>query len=182
MLAIVRHLISIIALPGAVAVVVPYFILSKGELPVLRLLSIWIIPIMAGVFFLLVGLALAGWTIWLFATVGRGTLAPWDPPQHLVCAGPYRHVRNPMISGVICILIGQTLLFQSPGLLAWTAAFFGINALYIPLLEEPLLERRFGNQYSEYKRNAPRWIPRLKSWPAKAQTKKTRRDRLSKQG
>ena len=30
--------------------------------------------------------------------------------------------------------------------------------------EEPGLEKRFGAEYVEYKRNVPRWIPRLKPW------------------
>jgi protein-S-isoprenylcysteine O-methyltransferase Ste14 len=39
-----------------------------------------------------------------------------------------------------------------------------VNAIYIPLLEEPGLERRFGADYVLYKRNVPRWIPRLRAW------------------
>jgi len=122
------------------------------------------IPLFAGACIIIVGLVLAGWTIWLFATNGRGTPAPWDPPQRLVVNGPYRHVRNPMISGILCILVGEALMFMSAGLLIWVIAFFTINAVYIPSFEESALEQRFGDEYTEYKRNVPRWIPRCKAW------------------
>ena len=73
----------------------------------------------------------------LFARVGKGTLAPWDATQRLVVVGPYRYVRNPMISGVLAILLGETLAFWSAPLLAWFAAVFAVNAIYMPLVEEP---------------------------------------------
>ncbi|MCH8092903.1 MAG: isoprenylcysteine carboxylmethyltransferase family protein, partial [Proteobacteria bacterium] len=42
------------------------------------------------------GFSLIGWT--MFARIGKGTPAPWDPPKALVVHGPYRHVRNPMMT------------------------------------------------------------------------------------
>ncbi len=106
------------------------------------------------------GVALWAWTVWLFARIGRGTLAPWDPTRRLVAAGPYRHVRNPMISAVLAVLIGEALVFASASLGLYAAIFFAINWLYFVLHEEPGLERRFGESYREYKRAVPRWLPR----------------------
>ena len=109
-----------------------------------------------------VGLLLFVSTATLFVKVGRGTLASGDPPQHLVLVGPYRHVRNPMISGVLFILSAETLFFASLSLLAWLAVFLLVNAIYIPLLEEPGLEKRFGEEYPcASSRTFPGWIPRL---------------------
>ena len=71
-------------------------------------------------------------TIALVHRVGRGTLAPWNPTARLVVLGVYRHVRNPMISGVLCILLGEAALFGSRALLAWFAIFAAVNAIYIP--------------------------------------------------
>jgi len=110
------------------------------------------------------GLTLACATIWHFATVGRGTLAPWDPPRRLVVVGVYRHVRNPMISGVILILLGEALALRSLGVLEWAVTFFAINATYIPLVEERGLLRRFGEDYQVYRRHVRRWVPRAKAW------------------
>jgi protein-S-isoprenylcysteine O-methyltransferase Ste14 len=103
-------------------------------------------------------------TIRLFVTVGKGTLAPWDPTQRLVVRGVYRHVRNPMISGMFFILLGEAVLAVSLPLLVWFAVFVVVNALYIPLAEEPGLVKQFDDDYLAYKQNVPRWVPRLKPW------------------
>ena len=42
--------------------------------------------------------------------------------------------------------------------------FVGVNALYLPLVEEPALRRRFGADYDRYTANVRRWIPRLRPW------------------
>ncbi|MBV9107942.1 MAG: isoprenylcysteine carboxylmethyltransferase family protein, partial [Gemmatimonadetes bacterium] len=103
-------------------------------------------------------------TIALFATRGRGTLAPWDPPRRLVVEGIYRHVRNPMISGVIAIVLGEAAILGLRSVAGFAAIVISINAIYIPLLEEPQLRQRFGGDYDEYRRNVPRWVPRLRPW------------------
>ena len=121
----------------------------------------------AGVILIAAGLALGGWTVALFARVGRGTLAPWDPTARLVVRGPYRHVRNPMISGVGAVVAGEAALLGSVPLLGWLAAFAAVNAVYMPLVEEPGLQRRFGADYDRYRANVPRWLPRLRPWEAR---------------
>jgi protein-S-isoprenylcysteine O-methyltransferase Ste14 len=113
---------------------------------------------------LFVGLFLAGWTMRLFARLGQGTAAPWDPPRRLVIAGPYRYVRNPMISSVLIMLIAESLLLNSFILLVWWAIFLLGNMLYFPLREEKDLEKRFGSSYAVYKKHVPRWLPRLRPW------------------
>jgi protein-S-isoprenylcysteine O-methyltransferase Ste14 len=65
-----------------------------------------------------------------------------------------------MISGVLLVLIGEAVVLGSPPLLAWFLLFFAANALWMPLVEEPALERRFGEDYLRYKHLVPRWIPR----------------------
>jgi protein-S-isoprenylcysteine O-methyltransferase Ste14 len=110
------------------------------------------------------GLLLLVATIRLFVTVGKGTLAPWNPPRRLVIRGIYRHVRNPMIAGVFIILLGEAVLAASLPLLGWFAVFVIVNAVYISLFEEPGLVRRFGDNYLAYQQNVPRWIPRLRPW------------------
>jgi protein-S-isoprenylcysteine O-methyltransferase Ste14 len=111
-----------------------------------------------------VGLVLGFWTASLFVRVGQGTPAPWDHPQNLVVRGPYRHVRNPMISSVLLVLLGEALVFQSWSIGGWGLLFFAINSVYFPLSEEKALERRFGDDYLAYKANVPRWLPRLTPW------------------
>ena len=120
----------------------------------------------AALLFAAPGILLASWTTWLFVHRGGGTPAPWDPPRKLVVAGPYRHVRNPMLTGVLLVLIAESLLFASWPLFGWVLAFFLINTAYFLTIEEPGLQRRFGEDYRRYKANVPRWIPRLRPWTA----------------
>ncbi|HSW36275.1 MAG TPA: methyltransferase, partial [Candidatus Limnocylindrales bacterium] len=118
----------------------------------------------AGLLFIFLGLILFIWCVSLFAKVGQGTLAPWDPTRNLVIIGPYRFVRNPMICGVILMLFGQMLLWGSWAVGSWACAFICVNHINFVFVEEPGVERRFGESYLYYKTCVPRWIPRLKPW------------------
>ena len=156
MLLAVRHLLSILLLPFMVVVVVPSLLLPSAEsrggpLGVL------------GAALFVVGLVVFARCVALFALVGRGTLAPWDPTRELVAVGPYRFVRNPMISAVAAMLFGEAVYFGSTAVATWAVTFVAVNHLHFLLLEEPGLERRFGDSYREYKRRVPRWLPRLRS-------------------
>lgn len=160
-----RHIRAIALLPFTVTVVIPGLIVYFAgathigwDLPApLRFL-----PFLLAGLLIALGLTSFGWTVALFAAVGRGTLAPWDPTQRLVVLGPYRHMRNPMISGVLSVLLGEAALLGSLPLSIWFLSFLALNQLYISLFEEPDLERRFGDDYRRYKQNVPRWVPRLR--------------------
>jgi protein-S-isoprenylcysteine O-methyltransferase Ste14 len=167
MLTLLRHLLAILLLPFVVTVVVPRWLLGTdaasagwGGAPAVDALSR-----MAGGVVFASGFALFAWCVTLFARVGGGTLAPWDPTRRLVAVGPYRHVRNPMISGVLLMLIGEALLWRSGALALWAGAFLLINHTYFLLSEEPGMERRFGESYRVYRSHVPRWIPRIRPWP-----------------
>ena len=108
----------------------------------------------------LVGLAIYLWTIWVFVTVGRGTPVPLDPPRVLVVHGLYRVIRNPMAFGLILTLFGEAIAFGSTPILIYAAVSFLLIHLFIVLVEEPGLKRRFGASYEAYCRSVPRWLPR----------------------
>jgi protein-S-isoprenylcysteine O-methyltransferase Ste14 len=158
-----RHVRAIGLLPVSATLVVPAVLIwAFGGVDVgwgLPAAAAWL-PVVLGAALIGLGLYLVVRTIALFARVGQGTLAPWDPTSRLVVLGPYRHVRNPMISAVLAVLIGEALVFASPGLALYCAIFFAVNWIYFVLHEEPGLERRFGAAYREYKRAVPRWLPR----------------------
>ena len=165
MVMLLRHLLSIALLPFTVAVLVPVWIARQSA----------IVPALgasAGEIALqLLGTALLGIGLWLFAaslrrfvTEGEGTLAPWDPPRRLVLRGPYRFVRNPMISGLIFVLFSEALILLSRPHAEWATTFLVINLIYIPLLEEPMMAARFGDDYTEYCRHVRRIVPRLRPW------------------
>ena len=122
------------------------------------------VVVLAGSVLLGNGLYYLFMTIRLFINIGKGTLAPWSPTKKLVIIGPYRYVRNPMISGVLMTLLGESITFGSTGIFIWFLLFFGINHIYFVYSEEPGLAKRFGEEYITYKKNVPRWIPRLRPW------------------
>jgi protein-S-isoprenylcysteine O-methyltransferase Ste14 len=157
-----RHVRAIVLLPGSAAVVVPALILAAHGTNVG-----WgadgvaaAVPVIAGAVLIAAGFGLWLWTVRLLASIGKGTLAPWDPTRWLVVEGPYRYVRNPMITAVLAVLLGEAVLFGSPALLIWCAVFFALNWAWFVLLEEPGLSRRFGDEYASYRANVPRWVPR----------------------
>ncbi len=160
-----RHLLSILLLPFVVVVMVPAWLLNGIALDSIRwadaVLLAWLLRAL-GLTLFASGLGLFSWCVILFARVGRGTLAPWDPTRDLVAVGPYRYVRNPMISGVAAMLVGEALLWGSIALGLWACIFILINHAYFVSLEEPGLERRFGESYRVYKASVPRWLPRFK--------------------
>jgi protein-S-isoprenylcysteine O-methyltransferase Ste14 len=164
---ILRQILSIAILPFTIAVVVPVWLARrKGIAVTLGTTPLDIFLQLLGLGCLTAGLTLFVASLRQFAVTGKGTLAPWDPPRNLVAEGPYRYVRNPMISGVLFVLAGETLILRSWAHLQWTLLFLTINLIYIPLFEEPQLERRFGDSYVNYRRHVGRLLPRLRPWSA----------------
>jgi protein-S-isoprenylcysteine O-methyltransferase Ste14 len=161
-----RQLLAVLLLPGLVAVGIPALIVRQdGADLAFGLDAPLAVPLAAvGVLSSLAGLVLVARTVLLFASIGEGTLAPWDETRRLVVLGPYRYVRNPMLSGVFAILLGEALLLGSTALLLWFVVVVVLNVVYMPLVEEPGLRRRFGEEYEVYCDNVPRWIPRLRPW------------------
>lgn len=167
----IRHLFAVVVLPFTVTILVPYWIAERyairveaGDNPI-ELASQLIGMLCVGI-----GLLLFAASLRRFATDGRGTLAPWDPPRRLVVTGPYRYVRNPMISGVVFILLGEALALLSSAHLMWAMTFLALNVLYIPLIEEPQLRTRFGEAYREYSRHVPQLVPRLRPWKSQGES------------
>jgi protein-S-isoprenylcysteine O-methyltransferase Ste14 len=164
-LILIRHVLAIIALPFAVAVLIPVWIArTNGVHFAIGTTTSHLVAQIAGLGLFLIGLSLFVSSLRRFARDGEGTLAPWDPPRRLVIHGPYRYVRNPMISGVLFVLFGEALILLSGPHVQWALIFLLINFIYIPLLEERQLKARFGEAYVEYCRHVPRLLPRIRPW------------------
>jgi protein-S-isoprenylcysteine O-methyltransferase Ste14 len=165
MVYLLRHAVAVIVLPVTVTILVPrWIVVQYGVNPTWPATPAAVSLVLAGVAVLGLGLALFSASLFHFFTEGRGTLAPWDPPRRLVVRGPYRYVRNPMISGVIFILAGEALVLRSVPHAWWAALFAGLNAIVIPLTEEPFLEQRFGDDYRLYRQHVRRFVPRWSPW------------------
>lgn len=154
---LIKHLRDIIILPVTVLLIVPWFLFRYSPSVIPGYLSIKIMSILL----FISGLALFSWTVYLFQKIGRGTLAPWSPKTKLITSGPYRVCRNPMITGVLMMLIGEGLWFRCDNILTWAVVFFLLNTAYFIFCEEPFLENKFGDEYRLYKSRVSRWWPKL---------------------
>jgi protein-S-isoprenylcysteine O-methyltransferase Ste14 len=147
---LIRAIAAFIALPGIVAFALPIWIGISTRLPA-RCVALAALPLCLGMFLLL-------WCVREFYVAGRGTLAPWDPPQHLVTTGPYRISRNPMYIGIVTILTGWCVLWDSRTLIVYTVFFLCGFHLRVLWFEEPWAARKFGAQWQEYRVRIPRWL------------------------
>src|SRR5215471_11065075 len=119
---VLRHFAAVAILPFTVTVLIPWWIARRDRVVLALGTSPDALALQgAGVLVLSVGVLLFASSLGRFATEGEGTLAPWDPPRHLVVRGPYRFVRNPMISGVIFVLLGEALVLRSIPHAGWAA-------------------------------------------------------------
>lgn len=91
---------------------------------------------------------------------GRGAYVEFDPPKHFVASGPFRWCRNPIAAGLLAMIFGEALAFSSTGIFLLFLIGLPLAHLQVVLLEEPLLEKRFGQAYLDYRTRVPRWIPR----------------------
>lgn len=151
-------------MPIVLCVVVPYLLIEHRDartgLPFSPRQGT---AILGGIVFL-IGAFFAVLSFRLIIKIGNGTIMPWIPSKKLVVVSLYRFVRNPMILSLLVVLLGEAVAFESVGIYILAALFFIINTLYFRFSEEPGLEKRFGEEYLEYKRNVPRWMPRTSPW------------------
>ena len=139
--------------PAGGALYLPWWILESTEH--LTRPTIWpATPLIAA------GVALYLWCLWHFATTGRGTPGPWDPPRRFVAGGPYRYVRNPMYISAALVIGGDAVLFASIPLGVYFVAFAVAVHSFVVLYEEPTLHRLFGDEFDAYRRAVNRWVPR----------------------
>ena len=144
-----KAVLAFLALPGTVAFVVPLtFFLPPAPLVLDRL----------GVVVLLLGITLLLSTVREFYVAGRGTLAPWSPPQQLVTTGLYGFTRNPMYVAVMLVLVGWAVLFHSWPLLVYALGIGALFHLRVVFGEEPWLARTHGEEWARYKAQVPRWL------------------------
>lgn len=110
-------------------------------------------------------LLVLGWLICAWPAIAffqaRGTPVPFNPPPKLMTTGLYAYIRNPMLLGLFIFLIGLGVLFGSLSLIfIFTPLFILINVLYLKAIEEKEMEKKFGIEYLEYKKDIPMFIPK----------------------
>jgi len=112
------------------------------------------------------------WILWAWSYllyVGKGLPLevfgrPLHPTSLLVTTGPYGYARNPMVLGLLFVLLAVAffrgtlsgfVLVPVVGLGAW---------VYLAGFEENGLVRRFGEDYEKYRRSVPLLFPRLSAY------------------
>jgi protein-S-isoprenylcysteine O-methyltransferase Ste14 len=158
--AVIGSVLFFIVTPGTVAGLIPWLITRwhAEQTPFAPLLQV------LGSCAVAAGLAILIESFARFALQGIGTPAPTHPTRHLVIEGAYRYVRNPMYVAVLAIIVGQAALFANVRLLTYGVLVWLLCHLFVITYEEPTLLRTFGSAYDAYRRNVPRWIPRLRRW------------------
>lgn len=152
---LLKNLLFLLIVPGTVGAYLP--LLISGHRPLVTGL-----PLVLGWVLLLLGFGCLAWCIWAFARYGHGTPAPPPSPEKLVVRGLYRYSRNPMYVGVLTMIAGWTVLFGDLRLAIYGALVAAGFTAMVMLYEEPRLEKRFGEEYVQYKTRVGRWFPRLR--------------------
>jgi len=111
-----------------------------------------------GILLIVIGFAIYLACAWDFTSYGKGTPAPIDPPKRLVARGLYRFTRNPMYVGVVTMIAGEVIFFESGNILLYMLVVSLAFHLRVIYYEEPTLRRSFGQSYEEYCRSVPRWF------------------------
>jgi protein-S-isoprenylcysteine O-methyltransferase Ste14 len=151
-------IVFLLLAPGVVAGVMPWLLTGwdSGD---------WPLPVRAlGLVLIVGGVGVLLHAFGRFVVEGLGTPAPVAPTERLVVGGLYRHVRNPMYLAVAATITGQALLLGRPVLLAYAALFMAAVGAFVHLYEEPTLTRRYGEEYTAYRRAVPAWLPRRRTF------------------
>lgn len=145
----VRAVAAFVALPGVVGYAVPIMIgLGGGHTAGWR----------AGALLVVSGSVLLIWCAAEFYRAGKGTLAPWAPPSHLVTSGPYQRSRNPMYVAVLMLTPGWAVWLGSTGVAVYSAFLAVAFYFRVLLYEEPRLATLFPSEWPLYAANVRRWF------------------------
>jgi protein-S-isoprenylcysteine O-methyltransferase Ste14 len=143
---------------GMLLVVVAYAMLWQTKFWERRLSS-WRVAISIA-FFLLAGVL--SWSA--VRSLGRQWRidAGLSSEHELVMTGPYRRVRHPIYTSMLCVLLGIGLMITPWWLLLLSVVVFMAGTEVRVRLEDRLLASHFGERFEEYRRNVPAYIPFVK--------------------
>jgi len=147
---LLRAITAFVAMPGVVAFALPIGIGISAHRP-MRYVPLALTVVALGTLLLLA-------CVREFYVTGLGTLAPWSPPRYLVTSGPYRWSRNPMYIGVVTILVGWSVLWDSRTLLIYALATASVFYVRVLLVEEPWAAGHSGAEWHAYRARVARWI------------------------
>ena len=146
-----KNLLFTLVVPGTVGVYVP-LMLSRN-----RAAGTGSIFALALLLFTIGGSIYAG-CVFDFASFGRGTPLPLNAPKYLVRRGLYRHSRNPMYVGVLTVIFGWAVLYQSLAVAVYgpVVGYASIHSSYSS--KSPFSGSGLAANMRQYCAEVPRWL------------------------
>lgn len=125
--------------------------------------------IVCGFALTVLGESLRFWGVAYAGSLTRVTGSVGAP--EVVVAGPFAYLRNPLYAGNVLMYCGIGVMANAlfPWLVIIALVYFAFQYAMIVSLEEEFLEKEFGDGYLEFKKNVPRFLPRLSAYQAPAQ-------------
>ncbi len=125
---------------------------------------LYIFPASYVMFSRIAGILLAVFAIGIIVSAQRKmkgaktNIEPWKPTNSIISDGVYSHSRNPVYVAMVSIYLGITLIFNAFWFLPFLIVILIIITFGVILREEKYLEKKFGDQYLNYKESVRRWI------------------------
>jgi protein-S-isoprenylcysteine O-methyltransferase Ste14 len=125
-----------------------------------------VVSIIFGSLVILFGLFWMIWSWYGLLTIGRGhpqemfgfPLAPRT--ERLVIVGPYSYTRNPMLLGLLVLLVGWGIILGSVSATLFSPLILVVLLLlHFKFFEEPGLLSRFGEEHEGYRHQMPLILP-----------------------
>jgi len=82
--------------------------------------------------------------------------------HELITSGPYRILRHPIYTSMLCTLLGTGVLITPWWLLLTSIAIFVAGTEIRVHVEDSLLGSHFGGRFQDYKQRVPAYIPFLR--------------------
>ena len=108
----------------------------------------------------------AALVIWSQRTLG----AQWSvsarllADHQLITTGPYRHVRHPIYSAIMLLLIATGLAVTIPSVLGAAMVVYLMGTLVRIRSEETLMRDAFGSEFEAYRKRVPALFPMRQSY------------------
>ena len=90
--------------------------------------------------------------------VAKTHIEPWHPTTVIIRNGIYRFSRNPIYLAFCIATVGAGLVLNSWWVVASVTLLKPLLEQLVISREEIYLEKKFGDQYLEYKRRVRRWL------------------------
>jgi len=142
----------LISVSVVVSFIVAYFLALSG----ITLMPSWVFYL--GISIMIFGIMVRQWSIAVLGRFFSPTIGVQEG-QKVVDRGPYRLVRHPSYTGILLILVGVGLAFQSLAAILVILLIFSVAYGYRMNEEEKVLTLELGEEYVKYMKRTKRLIP-----------------------